>query len=135
MILQRDRAIVPSLWVLETANGLVMAGRRGQLTSHDIEIACRQLEAMLSQSIEVFTEWSGPREAIRSGGAHQLSVYDGLYLELARRERLSLATSARIFTQPPRPQASNSSSRDFVHQRCSLVSVKAGTQPGRGIDR
>ncbi len=92
MILQGDRAIVPSLWILETANGLVMAERRGMLTSADIEIACRQLEAMLSQSIEVFTEWPGPREAIRSVRAHKLSVYDSLYLELARRERLSLAT-------------------------------------------
>jgi predicted nucleic acid-binding protein len=92
MILQGDRAIVPSLWILETANALVMAERRGRLTSDDIEIACRQLEAMLSQSIEVFTEWPGPREAIRSARVHKLSVYDSLYLELARRERLSLAT-------------------------------------------
>ena len=91
-ILRGGRAIVPSLWLLEMANGLVMAEHRGKLVEDDIENACRQLEAILSQSIEVFTEWPGPREAIRSARVHKLSIYDSLYLELARRERLSLAT-------------------------------------------
>jgi predicted nucleic acid-binding protein len=92
MILLGDRAIVPSLWLLQMANGLVMAERRGKLGADDIENACRQLEAVLSQSIEVFTEWPDPRESIRCARVHKLSVYDSLYLELARREHLSVAT-------------------------------------------
>lgn len=95
MILQGNRAVVPSLWLLEMANGLVMAERRGKLDADDVEKACRQLEVMLVQGIEVFTDWPGPREAIRSARTHKLTAYDTLYLELARRERLALATFDR----------------------------------------
>jgi predicted nucleic acid-binding protein len=95
MILQGDRAIVPGLWLLEMANGLVMAERRGKLAADDIDKACQQLEVMLAQGIEVFTEWPGPRESIRYARVHKLTAYDAAYLELARRERLALATLDR----------------------------------------
>jgi predicted nucleic acid-binding protein len=95
MFLQGDRAIFPGLWLLEMANGLVMAERRGKLAADDIDKACQQLEVMLAQGIEVFTEWPGPRESIRYARVHKLTAYDAAYLELARRERLALATLDR----------------------------------------
>jgi predicted nucleic acid-binding protein len=74
------------------ANALVMAERRGKLLADDVEKSCQLLEAMLASGIEVRSEWRALREAIHSTRKHQLTAYDAEYLELARRERLPLAT-------------------------------------------
>jgi predicted nucleic acid-binding protein len=87
-------AIVPSLWVLEIANGLVQAGRRGKLGLAEVERARDLYEGMMSSYIEVQTDspQSGFREIQEIARRHQLTAYDASYLLLALHHRLPLAT-------------------------------------------
>jgi predicted nucleic acid-binding protein len=82
-------AIVPSLWVLEIANGLVQAERRGQLDLAEVERA-----RDLSNYIEVHTDSprAGFREIQEIARRHHISAYDAAYLFLALQQRLPLAT-------------------------------------------
>ena len=40
------KAVVPGLWALEMANGLLMAERRGKLTAAEVDHGLRQLEVV-----------------------------------------------------------------------------------------
>lgn len=88
------KALVPSLWVLEMANGLLMAERRGKLTAAEVDYGLSRLEIVAAQAIEVDAAAVPTiREAFAAAAyAHQLTAYDATYLELARREGLPLAT-------------------------------------------
>jgi len=87
-------AIVPSLWVLEIANGLVMAERRGKLDLAEVERARDLYESMMANYIEVQTDspQAGFREIQEIARKHQVTAYDAAYLFLALQHRLPLAT-------------------------------------------
>ena len=86
--------IVPSLWFLEVANGLLAAQRRKLLTALERRQALEQL-SRLSLTVEedagsaVFGRISVLAEERR------LSVYDAVYLDIALRRRLPLASRDR----------------------------------------
>jgi predicted nucleic acid-binding protein len=91
-----QKAVVPGLWALEMANGLLMAERRGKLVAAEVERGLRQLEVVVAGGIEIDTAAVPTiREAFVPAYAHQLTAYDAVYLELARREGLPLATLDR----------------------------------------
>lgn len=97
-------AIVPSLWVLEIANGLVMAERRGKLDLAEVERARDLYESMMANYIEVQADspQAGFREIQEIARKHQLTAYNAAYLFLALRHRLPLATldgSLRVAAQ------------------------------------
>ena len=84
-------AIVPSLWFLEVANGLLAAQRRSLITARERKTALERL------SVLAFTiDEDGARSAFGRTSVlaeqHGLSVYDAAYLELALRRELPLAT-------------------------------------------
>lgn len=84
-------AVVPSLWRLEVASGLLAAARRSRLAAARRDAL---LAALLDMDIAIDTEtdlhaWSG---TVRLAEAHGLTAYDAAYLELAQRRRLPLAT-------------------------------------------
>jgi predicted nucleic acid-binding protein len=92
-IVNGKKALVPGLWALEMANGLLMAERRGKLTAVEVDYGLRQLEVVVAAGIEIDTVAVPTiRDAFAPAHAHQLTAYDAVYLELARRERLPLAT-------------------------------------------
>lgn len=84
-------AVVPNLWHLEVVNLLVGEIRRGGLDTERVERFILQLE-----SLPIRVDPSTPRRAFRRtlqlSRTHNLSSYDGAYLELAIREGLPLAT-------------------------------------------
>lgn len=86
-----DGALVPSIWPLEMTNTLRMSVRRGRLTEAARLRIKRDLEAMA-----ITIDDDAPRHAFDSiydlAVTYELTVYDAAYLELARRERCSLAT-------------------------------------------
>ena len=91
-LLSGSRAVVPALWHLEIANGLVVAERRGILTSSDAMLALLQLEQLCAQAFEVEADIVPMRQAFMTARTYQLSAYDSVYLDLALRVRLPLAT-------------------------------------------
>jgi len=86
------RAIVPPLWPLEVANALLMVERRGVLTAADVDRGLLDLETFLASRAEVDQVPVVMRQAADLARRFQLTVYDGVYLELAIRETLALAT-------------------------------------------
>jgi predicted nucleic acid-binding protein len=84
--------VAPALWHLEIANGLAVAERRGILTSSDAMLALLQLEQLCAQAIEIEADIVPMRQALTTARAYQLSAYDSVYLDLALRAKLPLAT-------------------------------------------
>ena len=83
------RAVVPSLWHLEVANTLVVAERRRILSSAEVTDSLADIEEIIVQA----TQTSGDLVPVRQ--AFQLTAYDAVYLDTARREGLPLATLDR----------------------------------------
>lgn len=80
--------LVPALWWAETRNVLLMAERRGRI---DADVTAEALVQLGRLPVAFDSE---PEEGalLSLARAHQLSVYDALYLELARRKGTALAT-------------------------------------------
>ena len=94
--LARDaRALVPGLWHLEMANGFAVAERRGILTSANSTAGIAAIEQLLVQSIENSADSISLRQALTTARDFQLSAYDAVYLDTARRLRLPIATLDR----------------------------------------
>ena len=91
-VVERDGLRVPSLWAREVANGLVVAYLRKRITSAD-ESAFLAALAQLSIDVE---ETTSALAVVRDGTAaamrYGLTAYDAAYVDLASRERLTLAT-------------------------------------------
>lgn len=84
-------AVVPSLWPLEVANALLMGERRKRTT----EAKVTQFVALVTSlpiTIDDETAARAWQESSHLARAHNLTVYDAAYLELALRRGLPLAT-------------------------------------------
>jgi len=86
------RAVVPALWHLEVANTLVMVRRRQILTQEQVEQALGYMEGFAAALTETDGCSLNAREAFRLADDLGLTVYDAVYVELAKRERLAMAT-------------------------------------------
>ena len=89
-----DSAFVPALWPIETGNVLLMATRRGRIARNDwrrIRVALRALPINIDP-VTTDRVWTAVIELAEANG---ISVYDAMYLELAQRLRLPLATLDR----------------------------------------
>jgi len=83
-----ETALVPTLFWFELRNLLLMGERRGRLSDAQITLSLRDLSEL---PIEVDHD---PDEArvLALARTHRLTVYDAVYLELAQRKELPLAT-------------------------------------------
>ena len=85
---QTGMAVVPQLWHTEVRNALFQAERRRRSPPAQTEASFRQLN-----TIAIVTDTTPDYNAVlRLARLHDLSVYDALYLELAMRSNLQLAT-------------------------------------------
>jgi predicted nucleic acid-binding protein len=91
-LLHGARAVVPTLWHVEMANGLMVAERRRVLTASDTADCLTNLEMLLAQTIETSAGFTTMRQVLTTARMFQLSAYDALYLDTARFEDLPLAT-------------------------------------------
>ncbi len=91
-VVERDGLRVPELWAREVANGLAVAYLRKRITSADERAF---LAALSHLSIDV-EESASALIVVRDGTAaamrYGLTAYDAAYLDLASREKLTLAT-------------------------------------------
>ncbi len=89
--LAEDEAIVPTLWPLEIANGLILAERRERISP-------AKLARAIELSLDLRVSLDRASAALALGAVHELarsqglSAYDAAYLELAMREGIPLAT-------------------------------------------
>jgi predicted nucleic acid-binding protein len=86
--IRKDRAHVPSLWWYEVRNVLIIGERRRRLTEADTALFLRAL-SRFDIAVDPL-----PDEArvLAIARRHRLTVYDAVYLELAQREEIPLAT-------------------------------------------
>ena len=89
--LRSDFAMVPAIWPLEIANGLITAERRGRVTPvvRDGFVALLQDIDIRVEPSDVALAFSELMPLARHEG---LTTYDASYLELATRRSLPLAT-------------------------------------------
>ena len=86
--LKEDGALAPYLCHLETRNTLLVTERRGRLSAEAVN---ERLNALKGLPIRTDEE-PDLQSAFSLARAHDLSFYDALYLELAKRESAELAT-------------------------------------------
>ncbi len=99
--LKTEEAFVPTLWAYEVGNVLLMAQRRKRITEAQGRRFTQLLESLpisISDS-HLVSLWSS---AVVVARAHDLSVYDGTYLDLAMREGMPLATRDRALRRAAR---------------------------------
>ena len=101
--LVEGRAFAPTLWPIEVANVLLVATRRGRIDPDEWEQLCANLEALPIEIDPVSTSrvWG---KTLQLANAHRLSVDDAMYLELALRMRLPLATLDRALGEAARTE-------------------------------
>jgi len=92
--LQTDEAIVPSIWILEILNVLLVAERANRLREAD---SSRFLQLISELPISEIASSSRSESSMILTLARQnnLSSYDASYLELAIREGVPMATQDR----------------------------------------
>jgi predicted nucleic acid-binding protein len=81
---------VPALWALEVANALAALARRRKLTEDERQVALGWLRGLPVRVDHEMASLAFTRLSDLAS-AHQLSVYDAAYLELAQRRNLTLA--------------------------------------------
>ena len=90
----RQGAVVPSLWFIEIANGLGMAERRNRLSQTAVAEGI-----VLLRGLPLVVDDMMPAQAFGAVlglmRVHRLTAYDAVYLELAIRHSLPIATNDR----------------------------------------
>lgn len=86
-----EMAVVPSLWLLEVTNILLVGERRGRNTIEQSRDFWETLQA-LPIEIEGYSLEQCSGSIYDLARTHNLSAYDASYLDLAQRRSLPLAT-------------------------------------------
>lgn len=99
--LGEDTALVPGIWAAEVANVLLVAERRRRLTRPQSRAFVSRLLAL-----PILVEEAAPQrvlgEVLTLGRETGLAAYDTLYLDLAARHDLPLATLDRAMRRAAR---------------------------------
>jgi predicted nucleic acid-binding protein len=93
-LLLHEEPVAPSIWVMEVANALLAAGRRGRLRQND-EGQVAQALRMLAVRVDPVDLDAAMANILPIARKHGLSAYDAAYLELALRTSSRLATLDR----------------------------------------
>jgi predicted nucleic acid-binding protein len=86
--LRGDTALVPGIWWFELRNVILSGERRGRSEPEDGQ---RFLDLVRSLPIEI-ANFPDEATVLDLARRHRLSFYDACYVELAKREKMTLAT-------------------------------------------
>jgi predicted nucleic acid-binding protein len=89
--MEGTRAVVPAIWEAELANALVVGERRKRISDEKIRRFTEQIR-LLPIEVDTAGTLAAIERALPLARKHRLSAYDALYLELAARRNLPLAT-------------------------------------------
>lgn len=87
-LMYEDEAIAPAQWWFEIRNTLLVGERRARLSAQGTNDALARLSRMLIRLQPTPNEHA----VFSFARKHRLTFYDSVYLELAKREGLALAT-------------------------------------------
>ena len=94
-LLKDGTAYVPSLWFLEVSNVLLAAERRRKIKRSETMQCVELLRSLPIVQASSPTSWSEAERVLGLGREYGLSVYDAVYVDLAARMGLPLATRDR----------------------------------------
>ncbi len=86
-----DHIVVPAHWPVEISNGMLMALRRKRIQPGRFELFWDEL-SVLPITVEPPLSPQQAKAVFALCQQHGLTVYDGAYLELAKRKGFALAT-------------------------------------------
>lgn len=86
--LKNEQALVPQHWMLEVRNSLLVGERRGRIRANEVD---ERLDGLRALPLRTDTE-PDLEVAFALARAYRLSFYDAIYLELAKRNGIVLAT-------------------------------------------
>jgi len=89
--IQKDGVVVPALWFLEVANGILVSQRRGGVSIATSASFIGLVEALPIDQDKV-QPWSVFATVLFLGRSYELTSYDAVYLELVLRIGGTLAT-------------------------------------------
>lgn len=84
--------VVPSLWIFESANTLLVAERRKLLDRPAAELIVQKFEELMAGRFDIVQSPITMRDLFEFSRSYQLAAYDAVYLDLAIRLSLPLAT-------------------------------------------
>jgi len=96
-----ESVLVPAHWPIEVANALLMARRRGRITTEQASEFCKDLAALTVLVEPAYPPSKWPA-VIALAERHGLTVYDAAYLEGALRSGFPLATLDRALERAAR---------------------------------
>lgn len=85
------RVVVPPHWYFEVSNGMLMGERRGRMEPTDVGPFVSRLSDLMIDIDDAIVS-SAMTQILPIARDYRLTVYDALYLELAGRHALPLAT-------------------------------------------
>ena len=91
-VVEQDGLRVPELWAREVANGLAVAYLRKRITSADERAFLAALSHLRIDVEEAASALTVVRDGTAAAMRYGLTAYDAAYLDLASREKLTLAT-------------------------------------------
>ena len=96
---QAEGAVVPAWWTLDVANVLLTAARRGRIAREAVQerLALFDMLAIETDTQGIGAVWRST--VLTLAQTEMLTLYDAVYLELAIRRGLSLASSDRALRQ------------------------------------
>jgi predicted nucleic acid-binding protein len=89
--LKTETAFVPSLWVLEVGNALVLAERKKRITYAEVSEFIELIKG-LDIKVDIENSSRGFHEILLIAHSEKITTYDAAYIELAMRFGLPLAT-------------------------------------------
>ena len=99
--IEESEAIVPQLWHSEIRNALLIAERRGRISSNQVTQRLLYLS-----TLPIRTDQDPDLDvAINLARKHNLTFYDAFYLELAQRRNAQLATLDNALTRSAESEA------------------------------
>ena len=126
--LVRGSAFVPSLWPVEVGNVLLVATRRGRVDVAEWS-GIRQFLEALPIEIDPISVSNTIGASLDLAHRHQLSLYDAMYLELAVRVKMPLATLNRALGAAGRDAGVEV--LDLAARGKSPASTETGEAPAR----
>ena len=96
-----EPVVVPQLWHIEFCNVLLNAERRKRVNVDQVTAALREAALLPIETDNFMTSFAW-KETLALARAEKLTVYDAVYLELALRKGVALATRDEVLREAAR---------------------------------